>query len=91
MTQAKVLNEGRMTLPPEVRRWLRIKDGDKLEFIRDEQGVRIRNLSLQALEKAQKGLEGYAEKLGLQTDEDVVERCREVRRKLYKERYADID
>lgn len=91
MTYAKVLDGGKMTLPPEVRKWLRIKDGDKVTFIKDEQGVRVVNSSILALEKAQTGMTGATEKSGLDSEEDVVNYCKEIRRELYKERYADND
>ncbi|MDR1613384.1 MAG: AbrB/MazE/SpoVT family DNA-binding domain-containing protein [Planctomycetota bacterium] len=89
MTQAKVLDGGKMTLPPEVRRWLQIKDGDRISFIKDEQGVRIVNAGILALEKAQTALAGVAERVGIDDEAAVVALCREARKELYKERYAD--
>lgn len=91
MTHAKVLDGGKMTLPPEVRKWLRIKDGDRVAFIKDEQGVRVVNSSILALEEAQAGMAGVAEKAGLDSEEAVMDYCKDIRRELYKERYADND
>lgn len=91
MTQAKVLDGGKMTLPPEVRRWLQIKDGDRISFVKDEEGVRMINAGILALEKAQKALAGVAERAGIDSEEAVVALCREAREELYRERYADND
>lgn len=89
MTQAKVLDGGKMTLPPEVRKWLQVKDGDRVSFIKDEQGVRIVNAGILALEKAQAALSGAAERAGIDDEEAVVALCKEARKELYEERYAD--
>lgn len=91
MTQAKVLDDGKMTIPPEVRRWLQIKAGDRVSFIKDGDGVRMVNAGILALEKAQAALAGEAEKAGIDSEEAVVALCKEVRKELYKERYADND
>lgn len=91
MTQAKVVDGGKMTIPPEVRRWLQIKDGDRISFIKDGQGVRMVNAGILALEKAQAALAGVAESAGLEDEDAVVALCKEVRKELYEERYADND
>lgn len=91
MTQAKVLPGGKMTLPPEVRKWLRIKDGDRVAFIRDGQGVRMVNAGVLALEKAQAALAGAAERAGIDGEEAVAALCKEAREELYEERYAGDD
>lgn len=91
MNQARILDGGKMTLPLEVRKWLRIKDGDRVTFIQDEQGVRVVNSSILALEKAQEALAGVAEQAGLDTEEKIFAYCKEIRRELYEERYANND
>jgi bifunctional DNA-binding transcriptional regulator/antitoxin component of YhaV-PrlF toxin-antitoxin module len=91
MNQAKIQDGGKLTLPLEVRKWLRIKDGDRVAFIRDEQGVRMVNSSILALEKAQEALTGAAERAGFKSEDDIVKYCKEVRRELYEERYANND
>ncbi len=91
MAQAKIMDGGKMTIPPEVRSWLQIKDGDRVSFIRDRQGVRIVNAGILALEKAQTALAGVAERAGIDSEEAVAALCKDARRKLYRERYADND
>ena len=89
MTQAKVLDGGKMTLPVEVRKWLQIKDGDRVSFIRDKEGVHMVNAGILALEKAQAALSGVAERAGIDSEDAVTALCKEVRKELYEERYAD--
>ncbi len=89
MTQARISDGGKMTLPVEVRNWLQLKDGDRVSFVRDEHGVRIANAGIFALEKAQAALAGVAERAGLDSEEAVVKMCKEIRKELYEERYAN--
>ncbi len=91
MTQAKMLDGGRMTLPPEVRNWLRIKAGDRVAFIRDDDGVRMVNAALLAIDEIQTAMAGEAERSGLDSDEKIIDCCKSVRRELYEERYARHD
>lgn len=79
MIQAKILNGGKMTLPPEVQDWLHVKDGNKVSFIKDGDGVRLVNAGILALEKVQAAFAGEAEVAGLDSEEAVVALCKEVR------------
>jgi bifunctional DNA-binding transcriptional regulator/antitoxin component of YhaV-PrlF toxin-antitoxin module len=91
MTQARLADGGKLTLPLEIRKKLGVKDGDRVAFIIDEQGVRMVNPSILALEKAQEALAGVAERSGLDTEEKVNAYCKEIRRELYQEQYAHND
>ena len=83
MELAKITSNGQITLPPSIRRNLNLKDGGKVAFI-EQNGVYtiINPLSL-AIESAQKAFEGEAERLGLKTDEDVVNLVKEVRKEMW--------
>ena len=91
MTQARLADGGKLTLPLEIRKKLGVKDGDRVDFIIDEQGVRVVNPSILALERAQAEFAGEAERSGLDTDEKIFAYCKEIRRELYQERYAHND
>ncbi len=91
MTQAKVLDDGTMTLPPEVRDWLQIKVGDQIAFIMDDDGVRMVNTALLAIDEIQKAMAGEAERSDLDSDEKIVDYCKSIRRELYGKRYAHHD
>ena len=89
MELAKVTSSGQITIPVQIRRKLGIKEGDKVMFLEEGNRVVMVNSSLIALEKLQKAMEGAAEEAGLTCEEDVATLCKEVRRELYEERYAD--
>ncbi len=91
MTQATMLDGGKMTLPPEVRDWLQLKTGDRIAFVRDNGEVRMVNAGLLAIDEIQAAMAGEAERSGLDSDEKIVEFCKSVRRELYEERYARHD
>lgn len=73
MNLARLTTAGQITVPVEIRRLLKLKPGDKLLFIQNENGdVVVENASITAIRKAQKAFEGVAEKLGF-PDEDAVQ------------------
>ena len=58
MNLARVSINGQITVPVEIRRKLRIKDGDKLLFIENKKGeIVIQNSSIIAIKDAQKELQ----------------------------------
>lgn len=69
MNLAKVSSNGQVTVPIEIRRKLRLKEGDKILFVERENGeIVINNASATAILKAQKAFEGVAEKTGIQDE-----------------------
>ena len=91
MELAKLTSKGQLTVPVAIRKKLSLKEGDKVLFLSDEDGIRIVNASILALEKAQKAFAGEAERLGLKTEQDVVDMVKEVRKEMNQERYAHSD
>lgn len=80
MNLAKVSANGQVTVPIEIRRRLRLKEGDKILFIERENGeIVIHNASATAILKAQKAFEGVAEKAGIQDEYHVQTLIDEVR------------
>ncbi|WP_282921306.1 AbrB/MazE/SpoVT family DNA-binding domain-containing protein [Mobiluncus massiliensis] len=80
MELAKITSKGQITIPVSVRRKLGVKDGDKVMFLDEGQGVVMVNASVQALIEAQAGFAGVADRLGIKTEQDVVDMVKEVRR-----------
>ena len=80
MELAKVTTKGQVTIPIAIRKRLGIKDGDKLLFVEKPDGVFMVNPTMTALEKIGKAFEGEAERLGLESDEDVVAMIKEIRK-----------
>ncbi|GHU07011.1 AbrB family transcriptional regulator [Betaproteobacteria bacterium] len=92
MEIAKLTSKGQLTVPVTIRKKLRLKEGDKVVFLSDaDDEIRIVNASILALERVQKAFAGEAERLGLKTDQDVVDMVKEVRAEMSRERYANPD
>ena len=91
MELAKLTSKGQLTVPVAVRKKLCLKEGDKVVFLSDDDGIRIANASLLALERVQKAFAGEAERLSLKTEQDVVDMVKEVRKEMNRERYANLD
>jgi len=91
MELAKLTSKGQLTVPVAIRKKLRLKEGDKVIFLADSDGIRIVNASLLALERVQKAFAGEAERLGLKTEQDIVDMVKEVRREMNLESYAHSD
>lgn len=80
MNLAKVSANGQITVPVEIRRALKLKEGDKVLFYRNANGeVTINNASATALLKVQAAMSGAAEEAGLYTEDDVQALVDEVR------------
>jgi len=91
MELAKLTSKGQLTVPVAIRKKLRLKEGDKVVFLSDDDGIRIVNASILALERVQQAFAGEAERLGLKTGQDVVDMVKEVRKEMNRERYAHSD
>lgn len=72
MNLARVSANGQITVPVEIRRLLGLKEGDKVLFLRRENGeIVIGNASENAIFKAQNAMRGVAEQMGVASDEDI--------------------
>ncbi len=80
MELAKVTTKGQITIPKSIRELLDLKEGSKIIFIQKGEDIVIQNSAMIALEKIQKAFEGEAERLGLETEEDVVDMIKEFRK-----------
>ena len=91
MELAKVTTRGQITIPAAIRRRLSVKDGDKVIFFEENGRVIIENSTMIALKNAQNAFAGEAERLGLKTEQDVVDMVKEVRKEIWEERSASND
>ncbi|MCD8005445.1 MAG: AbrB/MazE/SpoVT family DNA-binding domain-containing protein [Oscillospiraceae bacterium] len=80
MELAKVTSKGQITIPIEIRRFLGVKDGDKVMFVQDGNRVVMMNASLNALMELQTAFAGVAEEQGIRDEQDVVDMVKEIRR-----------
>ncbi len=91
MELAKITMRGQITIPKEIRSRLGVKDGDKVIFIEENGRIIMENAAMIALKNAQDAFAGEAERLGLKTEQDVVDMIREVRREVWEENRARND
>lgn len=80
MELAKVTSKGQITIPIEIRKKLGIKEGSKVLFLEEAGRIYLTNSSMEVLKEAQQVFAGEAKRLGLETEDDVVEMVRELRR-----------
>lgn len=80
MELAKVTTKGQITIPKSIRDLLDLKEGSKIIFIQKGKDIVIQNSTMLALEKIQNAFNGEAERLCLETEEDVVEMIKEFRK-----------
>ena len=79
MNLAKVSANGQVTVPVEIRRRLRLKEGDKLLFIERDGQIVIDTASSTAILRAQDAFAGAAEDFGVSSVDDVQSLVDEVR------------
>jgi len=79
MELAKITTKGQITLPINIRRTLKLNDGDNVAFIKKDGQYFVINPTMLAFENARKAFEGEAERLGLKDIDDVVALVKEVR------------
>ncbi|MBW3089536.1 AbrB/MazE/SpoVT family DNA-binding domain-containing protein [Bifidobacterium miconisargentati] len=80
MNMAKVTAKGQITIPADVREAIGIREGDKVLFVRmDDGSISLRNSSLEALQRAQRSFSGAATEAGLQDEDDLTALIKQVR------------
>jgi AbrB family looped-hinge helix DNA binding protein len=77
---AKVLPKGQITIPKDIRDYLKINVGDRLTLVCENDRLVLMNSAMFALKEFQKAMVGEAEKAGLYSDEDVAELIMQTRR-----------
>lgn len=76
---AKVMAKGQITLPKDIREALGVKTGDRVTLISQDNQVIMMNSAVYAMKMLQSSMEGEAEKVGLHSDEDVVDLVKKMR------------
>jgi AbrB family looped-hinge helix DNA binding protein len=80
MELAKITTRGQITLPIEIRRILKVGEGDKVVFVEENGRIIVENAARLAFAQVQEAFKGEAERLGLKTEQDVVDMVKEIRR-----------
>ena len=79
MELAKLTSKGQITIPVEIRRKLRLREGDKVSFQEEQGNIYLRNASLGSLRQFQDAMTGQAAKAGFESEDDVVEYIKRLR------------
>lgn len=91
MELAKLTSKGQITIPIQIRKKLNLKEGDKIMFIDNGNTIQIVNSSLIAIEKLQAAMTGEADAAGIESEEDALAMCDDIRKELYNRDYANND
>lgn len=81
MELAKITTRGQITLPLEIRKRLKVGEGDKVVFYEDNGRIIVENAAKLAFAQVREDFKGEAERLGLKDEQDVVNMVKEVRQK----------
>jgi AbrB family looped-hinge helix DNA binding protein len=76
---AKVMAKGQITLPKDIRTLLKVGTGDRVTLVCEGDHVVIMNAAVYAMKMLQKDMTGEAERVGLRSDEDVIDMIMEMR------------
>ena len=80
MELAKITSKGQITIPVQIRKKLKLKEGDKVFFYEEKGKVIFQNASQVALANFQKEMIGEAKKAGFKSEEDVIDYINEIRK-----------
>ncbi|MCI9246182.1 MAG: AbrB/MazE/SpoVT family DNA-binding domain-containing protein [Clostridia bacterium] len=80
MELAKVTTKGQITIPKSIRDTLNLKEGSKVIFIQKGKDIIIKNSAMLALEKIQDAFEGEADRLNLESEEDIIKMIKDFRK-----------
>jgi AbrB family looped-hinge helix DNA binding protein len=76
---ARVMSKGQVTIPKEIRNLLKVAEGDRVTFICEGNCVIVMNANIYAMRTLQREMKGECEKAGINSEDDIIELCREVR------------
>ena len=76
---AKVMTNGQVTIPKDIREILGVSSGDRITFVVENGSVRVVNSTIYAMQMLQAQMDGEAETADITSDEDVMNLVKEVR------------
>ena len=76
---AKVMANGQVTIPKDIREILGVSSGDRITFVVENGSVRVVNSTIYAMQMLQAQMDGEAETAGITSDEDIMNLVKEVR------------
>lgn len=82
MEVAKVSSKGQITIPVSVRNKLKLRSGDKIVIFEENGRFYFENSAMLAFKRAEDAFEGEAEKAGFETEDDMQNYMREIRKEV---------
>lgn len=76
---AKVMANGQVAIPKDIREILGVSSGDRITFVVENGSVRVVNSTIYAMQMLQAQMDGEAETACIASDEDVMNLVKEVR------------
>ena len=86
MQTAVVQANGQLFIPPQIMMEMGIENGGKVFFVKRNGTLVIKPANYNPLKALQDLMEGEAEKVGLNTEEDIYRFMKEIRKELAEER-----
>ena len=92
MEVARITTKGQITIPIEIRKRLNLKEGDKVLFLEEDNGrVYFENSALLAFSRIQDTMAGEAQKAGFNSEQDMQNYMREIRKETWEKNHANND
>jgi AbrB family looped-hinge helix DNA binding protein len=91
MDMARLSVKGQVTIPIEIRRKLKLREGDKVIFMEQGGSIVLLNSNQLAWRELQEGFAGAAAEAGWSSEQDVVDFCREVRQERWEAQHGRDD
>jgi len=79
---AKVMSKGQITLPIDIRKNMGLSTGDRVALIYEKDRVIMVNPAVYAMETLQQEMEGEFVKVGINSEDDIMDLVREVRKEV---------
>ncbi|MCL2425128.1 MAG: AbrB/MazE/SpoVT family DNA-binding domain-containing protein [Oscillospiraceae bacterium] len=79
---AKVMSKGQITLPIDIRKSMGLATGDRVALIYEQGRVIMVNPAVYAMETLQKEMDGEFAKVGINSEDDIMDLVREVRKEV---------
>lgn len=79
VVNAKIMDNGQITIPKDVRDVLGVSNGDRVTFIVEGNTVRMVNSAVYTMQMLQQEMAGEAARIGLVSEDDVMALVKELR------------
>ena len=79
---AKVMTNGQITLPKDIRARIGVDTGDRIALICEGDRVILMNAAVYAMQTLQRGMKDEWEKAGIYSDDDIMNLVTEVRNEI---------